>query len=330
MKQIFTKKTIYLFCGEDTYSSNKKIKFWKNEFIKKYGDESNIEIIDGKNMDTTRFSTNLETVPFLSDKRLLIVKDFLTAGSKDDQKKIAESLIKTPDFCIVVFHENNSPNKTGSLFKKIKQIGTIEEFNHLTPAQLTKWILKKAGKENINISQPTAHHLSLHCGLELWRISNELQKLKLYSNGNEITSQIIDELVVPSLSASIFKLTDAIAGKNPKQSLKTLQILKDSGEELTKIFFMIVRHFRILIQVHDMIQKDERQSTIIKKLKQHPFVIQKTSNQSKNFTPEKLEEIYSKFLQIDKKLKTGIIKIYQGDDREYKLAIEKLIIDCCR
>ena len=93
---------------------------------------------------------------------------------------------------------------------------------------------------------------------------------------------------------------------------------------------MIVRHFRILIQVHEMAGKNENQHSITQKLKQHPFVIQKTLQQSRNFTSEQLEEIYEKLLEIDVKFKTGIIKTYQQDDSEYKLAMEKLIIECCR
>ncbi|MFH1284434.1 MAG: DNA polymerase III subunit delta [Candidatus Peregrinibacteria bacterium] len=328
MPETEAKKPVYLFYGEDTYSSNEKVKFWKDEFAKKYGSDS-MEVIDGKNMDISNFITNLEAVPFLSEKRLIVVKNFLAEADKDNQKKIAQALKNIPDFCIVVFHETQDPNKTTSLFKKIKQIGTVTDFEHPSPGQLAKWILEKAKGENIKISPREAHVLSTRCGLERWRVANELDKLKLYANGTEITEKMIDELVTPSLTESIFKLTDAIAGKNPRESLKTLGILKDSGEELTKIFFMIVRHFRILIQVHEMREKGASQPEITQKLKAHPFVIQKTSAQSKNFTTEKLEKIYRKLLEIDRDFKTGIIKIYQGDDSEYKLAIEKLIIDCC-
>ncbi|MEK7086110.1 MAG: hypothetical protein AAB953_03810, partial [Patescibacteria group bacterium] len=90
------------------------------------------------------------------------------------------------------------------------------------------------------------------------------------------------------------------------------------------------RHFRILIQVHELINKGENSFTITKKLQQHPFVIQKTSYQEKNFSKEKLEKIYQQFLEIDTKVKTGIIKSYKTDEKEFELAIEKLIIDCCK
>lgn len=325
-KETTSQPNVYLFFGEDTYSSNQKVKFWKEQFIKKYGEESNIEVIDGKSLVPSKFITNLETLPFLSDKRMVIVKDCLSKANRDEQKIISDAIEKAPDFCVVVFHETENPDKVGSLYKRIKKVGKVEEFTPQTPAQLAGWIQRKS--KTIDIS--TANYLALHCGNELWRISTELEKLEVFANGSPIIKKMIDEFVTPSLSASIFKLTDSISARKPNESLKTLETLKETGEELTRVFFMIVRHFRILIQVQEMASKNENQHSITKKLKQHPFVIQKTLQQSKNFTAEKLEAIYEKLLEIDVKFKTGIIKTYQGDDSEYKLAIEKLIIECCQ
>lgn len=323
------KKTIYLFFGEDSYSSSKKLKLWQKEFIKKHS-EDGVEVFAGRKFDSSRFATNIEAVPFLSEKKLVIIKDFFSKAKKEDMEKVSKAIEKTPDFCILVFHQNGPVDKRLGLYKKIKKLGTATEFKEKTPSEITAFILTKARREEIKISPLTANYISTHCGTNLWTISNELKKLKLFAQDKEITSEMVNQLTTPSLSASIFKLTDTITEKNSRKALQVLKTLAESGEELTKVFFMIVRHFRILIQVHDMIKKNESRGTITKRLKQHPFVIQKTSAQSKNFTSEKLEEIYAKLLEIDKNFKTGVIRIQQGDNSAYSLAIEKLIIDCCQ
>jgi DNA polymerase-3 subunit delta len=245
-------------------------------------------------------------------------------------EKISKSLEKTPDFCVIIFHENESADKRTGLYKKIQKYGKIEEFKHKSPNEITRWIMDQSRNKDIKITPLTASYLTNHCGIELWKISNELEKLKIYAQNKEITNEMIDNLTTPSITSSIFKLTDKIAEKNTKEALKTLKNLQESGEDITRVFFMIVRHFRILIQAHDLIQKKETQTGIAKRLKQHPFVIQKTSAQSRNFTQEKLEKIYGHLLKIDKDFKTGSIKIIKGDNRAYILAIEKLIIDCCQ
>ena len=323
------KKPVYLFYGEDRYSLNQKLKFWHEEFIKKYG-ESSLEIIYGEKLDPADFSTNLETLPFLSEKRLVLVKNFLDLGKADQQKKIASAIENTPDFCLLIFQENEIPEKTNPIYKKIAKIGTLQEFKALSSSEITRWISDKAKKENIKISFFTANYLSQQCGPELWTISNELEKLALFADKKEITKEMIDDLCIPSLTSSIFKLTDEVAQKNTKASLKTFGILKDSGEDLIRIFFMLARHFRILTQVQELVSKGEKAPEITKKLKQHPFVIQKTSLQARNFDRQKLTKIYEEMLEVDKNVKTGIIKSYKGDNRELELAIEKFIINCCK
>lgn len=322
-------KTVYLFYGDDRFSLNQKLKFWQDEFVKKYG-ENALEIIYGEKLDTSDFATNLETLPFLSEKRLVVVKNFLDLGKDEEQKKIASAIENTPDFCLLIFQENEVPKKTNPIYKKIAKIGTLQEFKALTPSEISKWIVDKAKKENLKISFFTANYLSQQCGPELWSISNELEKLALFADNKEITKEMIDTLCIPSLTSSIFKLTDEVAQKNVKASLKTFGILKDSGEELNGIFFMLVRHFRILTQVQELVSKGEKAPEITKKLKQHPFVIQKTSVQARNFDQKKLIAIYEEMLDIDTKVKTGIIKSYKGDNREFELAIEKFIINCCK
>ena len=323
------KNNIFLFFGEDTYSSSQKLKFWQEEFTKKYGADA-LEIINGKTLDPAQFSTNIETMPFLSEKRFMIIKDFIQEQDEEAHEKVAKNLENTNELCIIVFYETEAPKKTNTLFKKISKIGQIEEFKRPFPADITKWILNKAKQGGISISQREAGYLEQYCEPNLWTISNELEKLKVYANGKPITKEMIEELCTPSLTSSIFKLTDAVAQKNVKDSLQTFAILKDSGEDPIRIFFMIARHFRILIQVKEMLEKRENQQSIIRRLKQHPFVIQKTSLQSRNFTQKNLEKIHEKLLTIDIKTKTGKIKSYRGDNKEFELEVEKLIIDCCK
>ncbi|MDD3861471.1 MAG: DNA polymerase III subunit delta [Candidatus Gracilibacteria bacterium] len=325
-----TNNNIYLFHGEDSFSSLQNLKHWQKQFAQKYGDETNIEIIEGKKLDPSDFENNLQSMPFLAEKKLIIVKNFLAEANAEAQKKVAESISKTPEFSLIIFYESTTPDKRTSLYQKINKLGTVKEFSTPSPAEVTKQILDKAKKENIKISSSTALYLSTQCSMNLWLVFGELEKLATYANGEEITQKMIDEMVSPTLSSSIFKLTDSIAAKNVKESLRIFRILIDSGEEAGMIFFMIVRHFRILIQARELIEKNETQGEMIKKLKQHPFVVQTSARQAKNFTIPQIENIYKTLLEIDRKVKTGIIKSVAGNTSEFQLAIEKLIINCCK
>lgn len=326
-----TKKNVYLFYGEDTYSAHKKMTFWRNEFEKKHGGDMNIQISEGKTVNATDFRSDIQSAPFLADKRLVIVKDFLDKGNKDEQKKIAEILEEEiPDFCVIVFIEYENPDKRSSLYKKINKVGHTEEFKALMGPELMRWIQKRSQEIGLNITPQIANYIGEQAGSDLWNLSNELEKLKTYSAGKAITKDDIDSLVHPNLTTSIFKLTDYLAHRNAKGSLKTLDILLESGEDLVKIIFMIVRHFRILIQVKDLMDRKNSKSDIIGKIKEHPYTISTAMQQSPNFSMDTLREIYDKLLQLDIGMKTGKIKMLADDKKEMILALEKFVLEVCQ
>jgi len=134
------KTNLFLFYGEDTYSANQKVKFWRDEFEKKYGGDVNIAMLEGKSLISADFESDIHSTPFLAEKRLIIVKDFLEKGPKDEQKKVAELLEgEIPEFCIIVFIENKLPDKRVSLYKKLNKVGQLEEFKPLMGPQLMKY-----------------------------------------------------------------------------------------------------------------------------------------------------------------------------------------------
>ncbi|MDP2642289.1 MAG: DNA polymerase III subunit delta [Candidatus Peregrinibacteria bacterium] len=324
------KASIFLIFGEDNFSSNQKLKFYQDGFSKKYGEDSNIEALDGKKLDIKNFETDLQSLPFLSEKKMIVIKDLFAERDAEEQKEVAKIIEKTPEFCVLIFYETANVKKTLSLYKKIAQIGKIEVFPALSPQESAQWIMKKAKQENIKISIITAKILADRVSGTLWTLTNEYEKLKTFANGEEITKAMVEELVLPNISASIFHMTDFIGGKKQKEAISTFELIEESEGNAPQIFFMIVRHFRLLIQTFDMLKRGESQQSIMKKLGIQPFVVPKMASQCKNFTEKDLIEIYKKLLKIDTDFKTGQIKTSAQDNSHHKLAIEKFIIDCCK
>ena len=325
------KKNVHLFFGEDTYSSTQKLNFWRDQFEKKYEGDINIAVLEGKGLESKNLESDIQSAPFLADKRMVIVKDFLAKGSKDEQKKVAEILEgEIPDFCIIIFIETiKLPDKRVSLFKKLNKVGNLEEYKALMGPELNRWINDKSNEIGLKMNSQIASYLGEVAGSDLWNLHNELQKLKTYSKTQPITKEAIDQLVHPNLTTSIFKFTDYIAQRNAKGSMRTLNILIESGEDIMKIIFMIVRHFRILIQVKDLVDRGNPKSEIISKVKEHPYTISTTMQQSPNFSAETLHNIYEALLGIDIGIKTGKIRMLADDKKEILLALDQFVLKVC-
>lgn len=309
---------IYLFHGEDSYSTSQQIKDWTKKFIQKYGRDG-LEILEGKKLNPNNLLTDLNSLSFLTEKRLFIIKDFL-ADAKEEAKKLLNDKLDTinPDN-VLIFHESKAADKRTSLYKKLKKIAQEKEFKQLTPEEIIQTLIKEQ-----KISSHIARKLTDYCGTDLQKLTQEIQKLKTYRQNEEIQIQDIENLTTPSIEASIFNLTDNLGRKASTQSLKNLEQLDQSGQDHVQIFFMLVRHFRILIQIKSLSEDGLSESQIQKILNLHPFIIKKGIEQNRLWPMPELKKIYHHFLKIERDFKTG--KIQLGEN--YLLAIEKLILQC--
>lgn len=319
---------IVLLFGDDQFSVHEKLGYWKSAFIKKYEGDTNIDEFDGAN-STNEIIDAAETLPFLAEKRLIIVRGFLAQQKADEQKKMAELLSKIPETCTLIFLENTSPDKRTSLYKKLQKIARLEECQTLMGNTLIEWIVQKVTEKNSRIDWNTATYLSTLTGSDTWRLKNEIDKLATHCQNQAITRDIIDELVSGQVSTTVFKLTDALGQREPRQAIKMFHQLIEKGEPIPMIFSMLVRQFRMIVQIKDLQTDGYSAGQIASKIKQHPYAVSSTLSQTKNFTEKELRIIYAKLVKIDRGLKTGVFRYQTSDQREYMLEIEKLIIECC-
>ncbi len=321
-------KNLYLFCGEDAFSVLEKSSLWKKKFIEKYGDLNVITLL-GEDMSAADLQTALESYPFLSEKKLILVSDFLRDGSEDDLKAVVDLIENVPDFAVLVFVESAKPDARKALYKKLTKIGQLEEFKAKTGATLNRWIAGKAQQLGLVLSSSDTEYLGDIGGGNLWQINNELQKLKLFAGDKKVDRAMIDQVVSKNLTSSIFKLTDYLGAKRLKDAMDSLAILVESGEEIVGMFYMLVRHFRLMAQVKSLLDRGEKPGDIAKIMKEHPFVISKLVTQASGFSLATLRRIYAELLEIDSGFKTGRIRITTLDNSELVREMQVFISKVC-
>ncbi len=316
---------LYLFFGEDSFSALEKLNFWKAEFEKKYG-EFNIQIYSESNPSASQIHEALQTLPFLSEKKLILVKDFLANAAEPEQKKLIEHLEDIPDYCVLVFFEDTKPDGRLSLYKKITKLGEKMEFKLLEGFELKKWIEKRAAKINLSLTPNEINYLINNVGPNLWQLHHEIDKISLHKQTTPLSEEQLENLIPPHLATTIWKLTESVSEKKASVALKHLSTLLENNEDLFQIFFMLVRQFRILLQIKNCQDQKLTPPQITKKIKEHPFTITLGLKQSQNFSTAQLEQIYQHLLQIDINIKSGKIRVSPADNTELRLSIEELII----
>ena len=336
---------LFLFTGEETYLIHEQINAWKEAFIKKHGD-INLAILNGAEISIGEIITDVDAMPFLGDKRLIFIENLPeapkarsseTVSKKDEArqeelKKLIEHLKKIPETSVVVFVQSK-PDKRKSFYKQLVKITEVKEFNSLSGMALTKWIQVQAQKKGGKIDQITAEYLVSLTGHNLWRLTQEITKLVSFLDGQLINQSAIDQVVTPTLEANIFHFTDALGAKDHKKAIHNLHRTIAAGENLRQTFYMIVRQFRLLLQVSGYLfqssTSNPNATAIAAALKMHPFVARNVLGQLKHFTRPELNNAYERLLEIDFALKTSQIRITIEDQDELALAIERFILRFC-
>lgn len=316
----------------------------RESFEQKHGD-LNITILDSEDELTANSIMNaLKAAPFLGEKRLVIIKNFLRLGDSDDQDKVEKFLENLPETSIAIFYENpnveTKKRPKSTLKKTIEKTGTVKIFAAPMPQEVITWIQSRFQKSNVTISNALATQMMDDCGSDMQALAQEIQKLSLYCSAfagaqdevRAVTQQDLDLLVPKSYAATIFQFTDALNAKNAQMAIEKLQILMNMGGEILVILSMIARHFRILILVKDLLDNQkipkhaihQKMTTYDANMK--PYPVKLAVDQSSKFTLEQMKIIYHTLTQLDLNLKTGRIPQGPNDKHMAMLELEKLVM----
>ena len=294
---------IYFLYGPDTYRSREKLK----ELIAKNQIGFNVERINGAKIDADELNKHISTHDLFSQKKFLVIEDMA-----DKNNKLKEDIInflkklKFNELDFLIFYDSQI-DKRSIIFKVLNsKADEIYAFDLLKPAEMEVWLQKKCQAINLNINKDNLKKLSVALGDDTWLAMSELQKLKAYTNGEEVQYEDIDKMVRGKLDDDIFKLTDMIANNNNKsQALKLLKDQIESGSNEIYLLTMIVRQFRILIQLKSFLSKTSNTFQAAKTLNLHPFVVQKSLPMVSKYPIEKLKNIFQKLLKVDLQLKSS-------------------------
>jgi DNA polymerase III subunit delta len=298
----------YVFHGDDPHSQQETLA----ELKAKLGDPAMLDLntsqFEGGGIDLSQLRHACNSMPFLAEKRLVIVRDFFAASpAKETMDELLASLPQLPETTRLVFLESRplSEKHPAVRLAHAEENGYVKAFNRPEGHDLERWIRQRVEAGDGRISPRATHSLAVNVGSELHVLDNEIEKLLLYKEGQTIEEEDVDLLSPYAAQASIFELVDALGNRNGRVAALLLQKKINEGADPFYLFSMFVRQFRLLIQVKELSTEGMQPPEIAKKLKIHSFVAGKVAQQSHAFSLPQLEQIYGHLLDIDVGVKTG-------------------------
>ena len=279
----------YLVQGEDILLYDEALKLIKNACNLSF-EEFNFQKFDDDTFSADIVLDALETLPFASEKKVVLLKN-ITKFSEDFKKKLV-AYLKSPlsSTCLVIF---DFANKFDFLISEKISAKRLDE------ESLKNIVDEELSKSHKAIKKEALSLLLSYCCDYYSLIKNELEKLTNAPN-DVITEKDIENMVTKETEYSVFELTEALSKKDANRAVELLSLMdKDS-----KTFNLILNHFRRLFFV--AISKDE---DLPKLLNVKEYAIVKAKELSRNFSKIQLKNIYSLLDDVDFYIKNGQMQI---------------------
>ncbi len=312
---------LHVFIGEDDYSLRQAL----DEIKKSIGDATalmtNTTILDGKLVTPERLRGACEAMPFLAEKRLVIVEGLLErfeprgrTGRKkasrrtepsDEYRTIAEAVKKLPPFTeLVLIGGGIKPGNP--LLRELANLTRVRNFKLLNRSQLEQWVGKRIKETGGRISPQALNLLVRFVGNDLWAMANEVDKLVLFTGGRPIEEADIKAVVSSARDESVFALVDAVLEFRTGTAQSMLQHLYTQGLAPAQLLVMLSRQARIILQMKEMRAQGKTRGDIQSKLGlTSDWLLRKAWEQADRYSPGRLRELYHRLLETDISIKTG-------------------------
>lgn len=287
---------IITLTGNNSFLLKKRLDELVADFIKKHGNLA-IERIDATEVEAQFIADTVQSLPFLTNRKLVIVSD--SSLNKGLVEQIEQIISSVGDTTNVIFYEPQIDRRT-AIFKLLKAKTKLEDFSELDGYNLAKWLVDEAKNQGGNISQGDANYLVGRVGTNQSLLFNELQKLLLYNSS--VTRATIDLLTEQTPQSKVFDLLDAAFAGRREQALKLY-----SDQRAQKIEPQVV-HAMITWQLQQIAvakyAKGKSASEISKDSGMKEYPISKAIGLAARLDENKLNNLISEALEIDLLSKT--------------------------
>lgn len=318
---------LHVLVGEDDYSLRQTLE----EIKKGIGDPTslmtNTNLLEGPALTPEQLRSACQTMPFLAEKRLVIVSGLLerfepkarTARKKaprqatpaEEYQPFVAAIRDLPAFTELVIlgpgvKPGAAPKSGNPLLGALAALVKIRYFPRLGYNELGPWIERYAAAAGASVSPAAVKLMARFVGNDLRVMASEIDKLALYAGGRRIEEADVRAVVSYAREANVFAMVDAILESRTGAAQQMLQQLLREGETPSQLLFRLVNQVRTIFQIREMRERGVARGEVQARLGlASDYVLRKAWDQADKYSPRRIREVYHRLLEADIAIKTG-------------------------
>ena len=301
---------VYLFTGNE-------------HVIKKNKIERILENVDPKETDIIKYDldtisiqeviTDCMTIPFLKERKVIIAKNphFLSSIKthiKHDVKMLIKYLKNPTDTTILMIDAVGiNIDKNSEIYKTFQKYSYIMDMKELDIIECKAWVKRSLSMAGATIGDEALNLLIEYLNGDLIRMEQEIEKLAAFRFNDRITEKDVETLVSRNYEEDAFLLLKAITQKDRAQISEIYQRISESVTDVMSIIGLISKTFNDLYTTLKLLEAGYSQNDIavifgVKVGRAHYLI-----KDAKNFKLEMLEQYVNQIVELDYKIKNGLI-----------------------
>jgi len=295
-------RPIYVLHGDEHFLKRRVVAVLRTLVLGPGDDGFGLSSRDGDKAAWAEIHEELETLPFLSSRRLVVIDradPFVTRERPRLEKYFAEPS-KTG---VLVLDVQSWPANT-KLAKLLPEAATLvcktTEMRKL-PEWCVEWCAVQHGKP---LAAPAARLLVDLVGADMGLLDQEMAKLAIYAGSNSrIDTADVDQLVGQNRIENTWKVFDLIGAGQTNEALTLLDRLLDQGDEPLRLLGAFSMQLRRLAQAARLHSQGESVPDALEHAGVPPFGRKSAEQQVRHLGRRRLDLIYDWLLETDLGLK---------------------------
>ena len=296
---------VYLLDGTEEYLKKKAL----NEMIRTVC-EGGLEELNSttlENPSTNELIAACETIPFMSEKRIVVVPDpAYISGRAEAEDKLRDYLVHLPPFCVLVFYCHGKVDARKALVRQISKNGAYVTFSAMDDSELNAWICGMFRENGKKCTAQVASQLAFVAGSDATLLIGEIGKLVGHSGeADEITMEDIQAVTTRSTEYAAFEIVNAVMDNQESRAFALMRDMLSAGESRIGILAMLLRQYRMLQHVSIMRLEKKTVDDMAVRLGTKGFVINKYLQQLRHLKPSQVRDSVNLCLDTEFRIKSG-------------------------
>jgi DNA polymerase-3 subunit delta len=313
-------KLVYLIYGTEDLRLSQALA----RLTKRVGEAADLDFnsdsFEGESANADNVVAACNTLPFLSERRLVIVKNVDRMAKSGQDTLAAYAADPSPSTVLVLTATKLAKNTR--LYKAVDKRGGAAEYAAPKKHEYPREVVRIFADRNKKITLDAAELLVTAVGYDLRRLTAEADKAVAFVGSRpDVTRADIEQVASTTATASVFEFTDAIANRDTAGALRLLADLLGGGESIFGIHALSLRTLRDLIVARSQIDGGRGSlGEIAKAIGRPDWQLKNLPRQARGYTSAELVDALRAAAETEAQMKTS---------RDARLVFERWIVKIC-